>query len=268
MCHDLTMKCALLAVAVFSNVYSVYTQLTEKQICHGESDSEKCPARDALVPCSEPDWKSVVSINMTDPKQHCPQGLRKITSPTRMCGRNASSDYVCNSTLLGMSYSKVCGRIRGYQYGSTFTFLLYFNYTGYNTIEKAYLDGVSLTHGPEGKRQHIWSFPSGYDQIDTGDIYCPSNKSSVPPFVGDDYFCDSGFAGSGFGGHVYHIKDPLWDGKGCDADPLARCKTNNPPWFNKSLPSSTKDDIELRICAGNGISDSDTPIDFIELFIQ
>lgn len=85
-----------------------------------------------------------------------------------MCGRNASSDFVCNSTFFnvkGLSYTKVCGRIRGYQYGSTFTFLLYTGLnTGLNTIEKAYLDGVSLTHGPNGKRQHIWSFASGYDQ--------------------------------------------------------------------------------------------------------
>ena len=43
-----------------------------------------------------------------------------------------------------------------------------------------------------------------------------------------------------------HTKDPLWDGQGCDADPLARCKVNNPPWFTKTLPKSTKDDIELQ----------------------
>ena len=206
---------------------------------------------------------------MTDPNQHCPHGLRQLTSPIRMCGRNASSDYVCNSSIFsvgGSSYSKVFGRIRGYQYGSTFTFLLYFNYSCCKTIEKAYLDGVSLTHGPDGKRQHIWSFASGYNQVETADINCPSGKSTVPPFVGDDYFCDSGFTGSGFGGYVYHTKDPLWDGQGCDADPLARCKVHNPPWFTKTLPKSTTDDIELRICAGNGISDSDTPIDLIELY--
>ena len=252
--------------------------LTGQKVCHGgTTDSELCPTKEATaLPCSEPEWKRVVFVNMTDPDQkECPPGLHLITKPVRMCGRNASSDYMCNSTTFsvgGSSYSKVCGRIRGYQYGSTFTFLLYFNYSCCKSIEKAYLDGVSLTHGAEGKRQHIWSFASAYNQVESGDtyhIFCPaSNKSTTPPFVGNDYFCDSGFAGTGFGGYVYHTEDPLWNGEGCQADPLARCKTNDPPWFTKTLPSSTKDDIEMRICAGNGISDSDTPVDLIELYIQ
>ena len=179
----------LLAVILLSAVWHTRCyQPTEQELCHGRSSPGACPSigDTASPPCSEPDWKRVVFINMTDPKQVCPHGLHLITKPLRMCGRNATSDFVCNSTTFsvgGSSYSKVCGRIRGYQYGSTFTFLLYFNYTGMNTIEKAYLDGVSLTHGPSGKRQHVWSFASGYDQVDIGDIYCPSNKSTVPPFV-------------------------------------------------------------------------------------
>lgn len=224
------------------------------------------------VPCSEPDWKRIAFINVTDPKQKCPPGLNHTVKPASMCGRAATGDYVCNSTYFsvgGQKYSRVCGRIEGYQYGSTFSFLLYFNYTGYNTIEKAYLDGVSLTHGKRGKRQHIWSFASAYNQIETNSVvFCPTDNSTVPPFVGKDYFCDSGYAGTGFGGYVYHTDDPLWDGKGCDADAQARCKTNNPPWFTKVLSDSTTDDIELRICAGNGVSDSDTPLNLIELYIQ
>lgn len=233
-----------------------------------------CPTGDnATPPCSEPEWTRVAFFNMTDPKQkECPPGLHLLEKPLRMCGRNSSNDYICNSTTFsvgGKSYSKVCGRIRGYQYGSTFTFLLYFNYSCCKSIEKAYLDGVSLTYGAEGKRQHIWSFASAYNQIESNaDVFCPTNRSETPPFVGDDFFCDSGYAGTGFGGYVYHTNDPLWDGMGCDADPLARCKINNPPWFSKTLPSSIQDDIELRICAGNGISDSDTPVDLIELYVQ
>ena len=154
-------------------------------------------------------------------------------------------------------------------YGSTFTFLLYFNYSCCKSIEKAYLDGVSLTHGAEGKRQHIWSFASAYNQVESNAIvYCPKDKSGVPPFVGDNFFCDSGYSGTGFGGYVYHMDHPLWDGEGCKADPFGRCKINNPPWFIKTLDTSTKDDIEMRICAGNGISDSDTPINLIELYVQ
>ena len=76
--------------------------LTEQQACHVKSDSEIYPPRDISLPCSEPDWKKVAFINMTDPNQHCPHGLHQLTSPIRMCGRNASSDYVCNSTIFSV----------------------------------------------------------------------------------------------------------------------------------------------------------------------
>lgn len=139
---------------------TTFSQLSGKEACHSNSDSGICPpSMDTAMPCSEPDWKRVAFVNMTDPKQiNCPPGLHLITDPIRMCGRNATSDYRCNSTTFsvgGSSYTKVCGRMRGYQYGSTFTFLLYFNYSCCKSIEKAYLDGISLTHGAEGKRQHI-----------------------------------------------------------------------------------------------------------------
>ena len=56
----------------------------------------------------------------------------------------------------GSPYSHVCGRIRGYQVGSTNAFLYY----GHG-IDSYCVSGVSLTRGAAGRRQHIWTFACG-----------------------------------------------------------------------------------------------------------
>ena len=51
----------------------------------------------------------------------------------------------------------MCGRILAYQKGSTDAF---FNSIIKNrtSIDSVYVNGVSVTHGPVGSRQHIWTF--------------------------------------------------------------------------------------------------------------
>ena len=53
-----------------------------------------------------------------------------------------------------MAYSRVCGRIIGYQFGATQVFVRY-DLGQVTTIEGQYVDGVILTHGAPGARQHI-----------------------------------------------------------------------------------------------------------------
>ena len=57
--------------------------------------------------------------------------------------------------------------------------------------------------------------------------------------------------------------DPLWDGQGCGA--ASCCELSyppgvTPPWFCKQLPQATTDDIEVRLCGGEGTADKDTPV--------
>ena len=65
-------------------------------------------------------------------------------------------------------------------------------------IDGYYVDGLSLTHGAPGSRQHIWTFASGLFTGCRGSIYrerqCPCDNEyshHSPPFVGSDYFCES-----------------------------------------------------------------------------
>ncbi len=87
-----------------------------------------------------------------------------------------------------------------------------------------------------------------------------------PPFVGDDYFCESGLNVPWTGENTtLHTDDPLWDGKNCPGNTC--CELNNPPWFYKSLPNLTTDNIEIRVCSWD-VRRSRTPIELIELYIK
>ena len=72
----------------------------------------------------------------------------------RQALHGSNCDSVFFSTA-GWSYSRVCGRVNAYQRGDPEGFS---NITGTSPgLENAYLDGVSITHGPAGSRQHIWT---------------------------------------------------------------------------------------------------------------
>ena len=132
------------------------------------------------------------------------------------------------------------------------------------TIEGSYVAGVSLTHG--SPRQHIWTFAAGHSEFLDTNYVCPCDTTvdiSIPPFVGGDYFCESGRNSAA--PNRFFADDPLWDGNGCTATSTC-CSFNNPPYFTKQLPSPTTDDIEARLC--NDYTFEDTPIELIELYVQ
>jgi hypothetical protein len=224
-----------------------------------------------------PGWRHVVFINMTNTSYNCPTGLN-LTSymySKRTCGRPHTSQHGCSSTTFttgGLSYSRVCGRIRGYQVGSTSAF----RPASSQDIDNHYVDGVSLTHGGAGRRQHIWTFAVGLSENTAtcavaSTECCPCDTAihgTIPTFIGNDYFCESGLHSAWnrqYG--VFHSDDVLWDGQNCTSTSTC-CQLNNPPWFTKNLPNATTDDIELRICAENQYGYEDVAIELIELYVQ
>jgi len=65
----------------------------------------------------------------------------------------------------------------------------------------------------------------------------------VPPFIGNDYYCDSGVDSNPQRGVFYTT--PLWTGKGC-TPPNFCCPHSGIPWFCKTLPVPTTDYIEVQ----------------------
>ena len=219
-------------------------------------------------PCGGSGWRRVAYLNMSDPSQQCPSVWREYTTPHRTCGRRSITTGTCeglNYSTGSVQYNQVCGRIIGYQIGSTDAF------NGPALIDTYYVDGVSVTYG--SPRQHIWSFVNGLDEMLSYPQYtCPCVPGStagnrIPSFVGHNYFCETGINFTFTSGLFYSNGDPLWDGQGCG--PTSSCCTfNSPPWFNVQLPSTTTDDIEVRICGTSGINDEDSPIQLMELYVK
>lgn len=211
-------------------------------------------------------WRRVGYLDMTDSSQSCPSGLGLYSSENRVCGQAIGSGCMSTSYNTGGSqYSRVCGRIRGYQHGATRAF----RSAAGQGIDNYYVNGVSLTHGSHGSRTHIWTFAAGLSQVYAGvhlDYFCRCVDANAPPppsFVGDDYFCESGFKIAwDYHQIILYPVDPLWDGQNCIN---SCCQLNNPPYFTKTLPAPTTDDIELRIC---GEAAATTPIDQLELYVK
>ena len=215
----------------------------------------------------------VANINMSDPKTDCPDGLSlRRDGDLRTCqrseqGSDCSSAYFSTSRV---QYSRVCGRIRGYQWASPNAFYWFFR-NNHLTINDIYVDGVVLTNQVNNTRSHIWTFAAAIDEVGRAntafDCQCTNKNVSInfvtPPFVGNDYFCETGSRES-FRYNTLYTKDPLWDGEGCGE--VNTC-CDKGQWFCKDVPTSTSD-IELRICGNEERLNEDTPLDLIELYVQ
>ncbi|CAI8058151.1 hypothetical protein GBAR_LOCUS31613, partial [Geodia barretti] len=181
-------------------------------------------------------WRRVVYLNMTDTNTNCPSGWNLTSHSKRTCGNVNTSDLSCDSVLFSVSggdYTSVCGSIRAYQFDQTDAFEAYHR-GAITTIEGAYVSGVSLTHG--SPRQHIWTFAAGLSEATPSrNDACPCDASiniTIPPFVGGDYFCESGVNSGYTYSQTFYGDDPLWDGEGCGSSSSC-CSFNNPPYFTK-----------------------------------
>ena len=219
-------------------------------------------------------WTRVAYLNMTESGATCPPGLtqhnyNKINHG--LCGRPNSLLAGCNSTIfstLGIKYYKVCGQLRGYQYGHTDAFL-----SLSAGIDSYYVDGVSITYG-QNPRTHIWTYASGLREDSVDASGCPCNtgyaggKNVASPFINNHYYCESGLDPGKSWTSVLYANDPLWDGKNCDSNETSCCTNSKMPWFYRILDDMTEEDIELRMCSDEPTSNERTPLDIIELYVR
>ena len=219
-------------------------------------------------------WRRVVYLDMTDPSTTCPSGWKLTGYSKRTCGRATDGINICDSATFpvrGGEYTRICGRIRAYQWGSPNGFHNYHTGT-VTTIDGAYVEGVSVTHGTP--RNHIWTFAAGLSEdYPTWTAVCPCDTSidiSVPSFVGEDYFCESGLHETWTGAssqRKLYSNDTLWDGEDCLPSSTC-CSRRNHPYFVKQLPTSTTDDIEARICLNQALSNENIAVELVELYVQ
>ena len=157
--------------------------------------------------------------------------------------------------------------MRGYQY---YTPDAFYPSSG-KTINDAYIDGISVTHG--SPRRHLWSFAASYYEHYRGEfnIICPCARPAdpdnsrwyIPDFVGNDYYCESGFVSIAQSRIAW--EDPLWDGAGCVTPGNTCCQRHG--WFHKQV-NLTSDSIEVRWCGDQGRSDEDILTELVEVWVM
>ena len=220
-------------------------------------------------------WLRVAHVHMNHEHSWCPGQLQEVLSPKRLCQRTVTSG--CSSAMFsthGVEYSRVCGKVIGYQYGTTNAFGSGLEITSprRRTINDPYIDGVSITYG--NPRRHIWSFAAALDEVperDDTEWICPCTNTTVtflgrvPSYVGEEYYCETG-------SHMkveyqYYMDDPLWNGHGCGRASTC-CDQPGLPYFCKELLEPTSDDIELRLCLDQGRENEDVLLEVIELYVQ
>ena len=214
-------------------------------------------------------WTRLAYLDMSDATQNCPSGFRLYQSGgVRACGRPVTSSASCVSVQfpsIGIGYSQICGRVTGYQYASTDAV------SGPSDLNSYYVDGVSITRG--SPRQHVWTLANGltvsYNKYPH--MICPCSTGStqtVPSFVGNHYFCESGNNASSWS-QILYTSDPLWDGQGCGSIESSCCNVTGIPWFHRDYDSTTTTDyIELRVCGDEGTSNEDSPVGYYEIYIK
>ena len=165
----------------------------------------------------------------------------------------------------GLSYQTVCGKMAGYQIGSDDAFR-----TVSTSIDSLYVDGVSITY---------WSNPRHHAHIDIGvyptaavygvflSLYEFNSGKAPPSFVGNNYYCESGNAGSSWS-NVLYSGDLLWDGKNCGAASASCCSNQNQPWFCNRLNVPIVGDLEMRICTDEATNNEDVGLQSFEFYVQ
>ena len=206
---------------------------------------------DTFPDCGTGTWTQVINFDMRNASQQCPPPWTETQTPARSCFTTIGGCQGSTFPIMGLTYSRVCGRATGYAVRTPDGFV-----NGGRGIDGDYVDGVSLTYG--SPRQHIFTFGAGHGPQFT--LYrCPCDnpnraQAPLPPdFVGNNYYCDGDYNGA------------LWDGRDCTTP---CCTFNNPPWFSVTLPAPTSAGIEARICSDSPGPDETLHLSVLQVFVQ
>ena len=219
--------------------------------------------------CGSKGWTRVAHVDVPNDKS-CPGDLTfNDSSPIQTCrGLTTIGCASANFPSRGISYSQVCGRVRGYQVGQPDAFGPYVNNPANADL---IMDGVLISHGE--RQEHVWAYAIGWQKFPSTPFLesricpCASPRFSgvVPPFIGNDYYCDSAVDSNAVPGRFYNTT--MWTGEGC-TPPNFCCSRSGMPWFCKTLPVPTTDYIEIRNCHNDPVSNEETALDLIEIYIR
>ena len=221
-------------------------------------------------------WMRIADID-TSRGDTCPSGWNSYNN-SYCTGGQAGGCHSAHFSTNSTSYSKVCGKVWGFQKGSMDAFYpsahshgrypeQYTPITSSRSLDGVYVDGISITSG--NPRKHVWTYAVGLsDHQSFAPANCPCAKHpgpNPPTYVGNHYYCESGDAKKSVNG--LRINDILWDGAGCPPEDSCCCVTGM-PWFFHQFPITTTGDIEVRICYDEGFANEAVVVEQIQLYAQ
>ena len=209
-------------------------------------------------------WMRIAGIDTTIGAT-CPNGWTNYT--TYCTGGSTAGCYSAYFVTDSIRYSKVCGKVVGYQKGTTDAFYpsayAYGKRNGYTpttasrSLDGVYVDGISVTSG--SPRKHVWTYAARVSNDGSYPQYnCPCAKypgPDPPVYVGSHYYCDGG------------VDEPLWNGAECKPENSC-CHDAGMPWFFRQFPVTITGDIEVRICHDQSFSDESILVQQVQLYAQ
>ena len=136
--------------------------------------------------CGGKGWTRVAHVDVPNDK-FCSGDLTFISSSIQTCrGLPTPGCASANFSTHGISYSQVCGRLRGYQVGQPNAFGPYVNDPEHPDL---IIDGVLISHGES--QGHIWAYAIGMQKVPSASLHrsrvCPCTgprfSGVVPSFI-------------------------------------------------------------------------------------
>ena len=207
----------------------------------------------------------IARIDMIKSGSSCPGGLEHVTSPKLSCRKNISVG--CSQVYFsshGMSYSKVCGRVIGYQHGSpdAFSPAIYAR-----NIDDMYVDDLLLPIIIQGNIfGHLQHNQMAIIKITLMDAPAlPIIEAKFPTLLRMITFVK--LEPNETYSNRYFTEHKLWDGNGCGTFPNGFAGTRS-SFFIKQLPNSISLDVQLRVCMDEGRDNEDIIIEKLSLLVQ
>lgn len=97
----------------------------------------------------------------------------------------------------------------------------------------------------------------------TGIVRSGPSAPSPPPFVGENYFCESGTTVPER--FQWFLDDPLWDAQGCVSG--SSC-CDRGQWFIRTLSQEMTDNIEVSWCSRESAENEDIGVEQLEILIH
>ena len=215
-------------------------------------------------------WTRVALLDNRDPAFACLPPWRTTALPGGATGCARPSGGASQASVrfsVPHDFTEVGGRVTGVVFGDQDTFV---NHPA--DLNGIYVDGVSLTTGPEAAREHVFTFVGAHPFVDQIVNRCPCEQGAVqPPTFVDAFFCDKPTAAGARpgGGRAYDVANPVWDG----AD---RCNVADVDgYFARALPRShvAVDGLELRIMSDQNTdqvsnADENVALTFVDLYVR